>query len=150
MRHRSNLQSFTPTSNPEPCSPPSDFYSGNPVESIWMSIFLLYCMVLSAYILGTVTLLMVKGDKRAKVGWGRVGGTRGQISLAPRTFLCHPHTHVSGWIQGSMIRASVAQTQPICETSLYCFFQVLRDRRTLLTEFSYENDLPEVKPGEAR
>ncbi|GAX80357.1 hypothetical protein CEUSTIGMA_g7796.t1 [Chlamydomonas eustigma] len=45
----------------------SDFYSNSPSESLIMSVFMMFSTILSAYILGTVTLMMVKGDKRSKV-----------------------------------------------------------------------------------
>ncbi|KAG1669745.1 hypothetical protein FOA52_001574 [Chlamydomonas sp. UWO 241] len=43
-----------------------DFYTANPAENIAMSLYLLFNIVLGAYILGTVTMLMVKGDERSK------------------------------------------------------------------------------------
>ncbi|GAX80356.1 hypothetical protein CEUSTIGMA_g7795.t1 [Chlamydomonas eustigma] len=50
----------------------SDFYANSPVESLLMCIYLMYGTILTAYILGTVTVLMVKGDKRAKVFRDRI------------------------------------------------------------------------------
>ena len=43
-----------------------DFYCATVAESIAMIIYLLFNVVLGAYILGTVTMLMVKGDERSK------------------------------------------------------------------------------------
>jgi len=43
-----------------------DFYTANWWENIIMSLYLLFNVVLGAYILGTVTMLMVKGDEQSK------------------------------------------------------------------------------------
>ncbi|GAX84454.1 hypothetical protein CEUSTIGMA_g11874.t1 [Chlamydomonas eustigma] len=43
-----------------------DFYCATPAESIAMACYLLFNVVLGAYILGTVTMLMVKTDERSK------------------------------------------------------------------------------------
>ncbi|GAX84453.1 hypothetical protein CEUSTIGMA_g11873.t1 [Chlamydomonas eustigma] len=43
----------------------NDFYSASPAESIAISMYLLFSVVFGAYILGTVNMLMVKGDQRS-------------------------------------------------------------------------------------
>ncbi len=44
-----------------------DFFTANAEENVAMSIYLLFNIVLGAYILGTVTMLMVKQDERSKL-----------------------------------------------------------------------------------
>ncbi|KAG1653543.1 hypothetical protein FOA52_009017 [Chlamydomonas sp. UWO 241] len=44
-----------------------DFYEASVVEAIFMIVYCLLNVVLSAYILGTVTMLMVKFDERSKM-----------------------------------------------------------------------------------
>eukprot|EP00955_Chlamydomonas_euryale_P100665 365299-Chlamydomonas_euryale.AAC.5 len=45
----------------------ADFYVATWIEALVTSAYLLFNVVLGAYILGTVTMLMVKGDERIKV-----------------------------------------------------------------------------------
>ncbi|GAX76940.1 hypothetical protein CEUSTIGMA_g4387.t1 [Chlamydomonas eustigma] len=44
-----------------------DFYSATPTEAIVIIIFEFFFILLSAYCLGTITMLMVKSDKRSKM-----------------------------------------------------------------------------------
>lgn len=54
----------------------NDLYSNSPAESIVMSIYLLFNVVLGAYILGTVTMLMVKGDVRSSMFRDRIANLK--------------------------------------------------------------------------
>eukprot|EP00798_Chlamydomonas_sp_ICE-L_P004693 gene4693-14896_t len=49
-----------------------DFYCASPLESFVMILYLIFNVVLNAYILGTITMLVVKGDERSKAFRDRV------------------------------------------------------------------------------
>eukprot|EP00798_Chlamydomonas_sp_ICE-L_P000892 gene892-5686_t len=51
-----------------------DWYVATPPEAIAMTIFLIYTLVVSAYILGTITMLVVKNDEHSNMFRDRVTG----------------------------------------------------------------------------
>ncbi|KAJ9523339.1 hypothetical protein QJQ45_005385 [Haematococcus lacustris] len=58
-----------------------DFYCASPAESIVMIIFLLGNIVFQAYILGTVTFVLVKADEKSKVYRERMEALRGYAGI---------------------------------------------------------------------
>lgn len=50
----------------------SEMYPDSPSEAVFMIVYLMVNLVLAAYVLGTVTMLIVKSDKRSKVYRERV------------------------------------------------------------------------------
>uniref|UniRef100_A0A7R9VK40 Cyclic nucleotide-binding domain-containing protein n=1 Tax=Chlamydomonas euryale TaxID=1486919 RepID=A0A7R9VK40_9CHLO len=59
----------------------ADFYVATWIEALVTSAYLLFNVVLGAYILGTVTMLMVKGDERIKAYRDRVVTLKEYVSM---------------------------------------------------------------------
>ncbi|KAL6755507.1 ankyrin repeat-containing domain protein, partial [Haematococcus lacustris] len=74
----------------------NDFYIASVPEAVVMLVYLLFNLLLGAYILGTVTMLLTKGDKRMKLFRDRVMNLRsyGVINTLPQRLMTAMEAHV--------------------------------------------------------
>ncbi|KAL6763059.1 hypothetical protein V8C86DRAFT_3130307, partial [Haematococcus lacustris] len=74
----------------------NDFYVASVPEAVVMLVYLLFNLLLGAYILGTVTMLLTKGDKRMKLFRDRVTNLRsyGKINELPQRLMTAMEAHV--------------------------------------------------------
>ncbi len=74
--HRSYLYSFYVSVSAFTGMGDQDFYPVSIPEALVMTIYLLFNVVLNAYILGTITMLVVKGDERSKAFRDRIANLK--------------------------------------------------------------------------
>ena len=83
------LFSRPPDPLPPPFPPPQELYTGATVpEAAFMIFYLIFNICLASYILGTFTMIVVKGDEKTTVGGGgractKVQGTITKVVRAP-------------------------------------------------------------------
>eukprot|EP00798_Chlamydomonas_sp_ICE-L_P017210 gene17210-23530_t len=68
----------------------SDWYAASYPEAIVMTLFLLYTLVVSAYILGTITMLVVKSDEHSNISRQEFA----RINKVPNHLVAAMHNHL--------------------------------------------------------